>query len=440
MIRPLIGLLCLAFSFPTAAAQSDLDALLQRLKQERRAEQQHHKEREQRFLTQREQRRELLEQAREAKQQAEAEAERLRAEHRANEQRLRTLEEELATAGGELNNLFDHARQHAADTRARQANSLLAAQYPDTTRALDSLADDDRLPDIGQLEQLWLTLLDEMNRSGRLTRFQAPVITPDGTEAERGVTRIGAFSAIAEGRYLRYLPEAKRLVEPARQPPLRHLLTAEVFENNETGFASLAVDPSRGELLGLMGRSPTLTERLQQGGVIGYIILGLGAFALLLVLERFALLSWIRLQMGRQKRREQALANNPLGRLSRLADERADASLEALDMALDEAAVRESSRLTRGLTTLGVIAAMAPLLGLLGTVTGMIETFQTITLFGSGDPQLMSSGISQALVTTQLGLVVAVPVLLLHSLLKGRANRLIEQLDGHVALLLGSRA
>ncbi len=182
-----------------------------------------------------------------------------------------------------------------------------------------------------------------------------------------------------------------------------------------------------------MGAYPT-------GGGIGYLILGLGGFALLLVLERFLVLGWIRLRMLGQEKRPQANSGNPLGRLSLVAEQHTEASLEALDMHLNEAASRETTRLTRGLSTLGVVAAMAPLLGLLGTVTGMIETFQTITLFGSGDPKLMSSGISQALITTQLGLVVAVPVLLLHSFLKGRANRLIETLDRHTTLLLGHRA
>ena len=92
--------------------------------------------------------------------------------------------------------------------------------------------------------------------------------------------------------------------------------------------------------------------------------------------------------------------------------------------------------LNRGLPTVAVLAAVSPLLGLLGTVTGMIETFQSITLFGTGDPKLMSGGISQALITTQLGLAVAIPLVLFHSLLTGRVNRLVEQLGKHSSELL----
>ncbi len=440
MIRIVSLLALLQLSLPATAAQQDLDALLRTLQQEQRAEHQHHRAREARFLAERERRQALLEQARAAKQDAEARAEALRTSYQANEDRLQTLRAQLADVSGELAALFDSARQAAADTRARQADSLVSTQFPDARSRLDALADAKRLPDIHRLGDLWLSLLEEMNQSGRLARFQAPVIAPDGSQTVRPILRVGVFTAISEGRYLRYLPEAGRFVEPARQPPLRTLRMARGLEQADVGIHPLALDPSRGALLGLMGRSPTLLERIRQGGVIGYVILGLGAAALLLVLERFLVLGWVRLSMRTQRRREQPHPGNPLGRLSLLANQHADASLEALDMHLDEAASREATRLTRGLTTLGVVAAMAPLLGLLGTVTGMIETFQTITLFGSGDPKLMSSGISQALVTTQLGLVVAVPVLLLHSLLKGRANRLIENLDRHATLLLGSRA
>lgn len=440
MIRLLALLLSLGVALPVMAAQAELDALVNSLKQERRAEQRHHGEREDRFLAERDRRQALLEALREQKQQAEAEAERLRQRHMANDERLQALEEELAQATGELGELFDSARQTAADTRARQADSMMSAQFPQRIQTIQDLADAQRLPRIDQLEGLWISLLDEMNQAGRISRFNAPVIAPDGSEQGRSVLRVGPFSAMADGRYLRYLPEAGRFVEPARQPPLRTLLLARPAAQTDETVRSMAVDPTRGTLLGLMVRSPSILERIQQGGVIGYVILGLGGFALLLVLERLLILGWVRLRMGRQARRDQPHQGNPLGRLSLLAQQHAEASLEAMDMHLDEALTREAGRLTRGLTTLGVVAAIAPLLGLLGTVTGMIETFQTITLFGSGDPKLMSSGISQALVTTQLGLVVAVPVLLLHSLLKGRANRLIETMDRHSTLLLSVRA
>jgi biopolymer transport protein ExbB len=440
VIRLLAALVLLGTIPCASASESQLDALLRQLKAERRSEQAHHREREARFLAEQAQRREMLEQAQAIRRQAEDEAERLRAEHRVNEEHLRSLEVELSASSGELTALFQWARQQAADTRARQTASPVPTTDSDEGLALKTLAHGKRLPTIGQLESLWLALVGEMNRAGRTSRTQAMVIGPDGVESRRPILQVGPFVALSQGRYLRFLPEAGRYMEPARQPPLRTLLGASRFEQATDGIQTLAVDPSRGTLLGLMGRTPTLRERIDQGGVIGYLILAAGAFGLLLVAERFAVLGWLHLRMRAQRRREQPRDDNPLGRVRRVAQAHADASLEALDIHLDEAVTREARRLTRGLTTLGVVAAMAPLLGLLGTVTGMIETFQTMTLFGSGDPKLMSSGISQALVTTQLGLAVAVPVLLLHSFLKGRANRLIAELDGQVSLLLGNRA
>ena len=190
----------------------------------------------------------------------------------------------------------------------------------------------------------------------------------------------------------------------------------------------MALDPSKGAILSLMVQSPDLTERLQQGGGIGYLILVIGAAGLLMVIHRaFSLLS-ARRGIEAQAKSSESDPGNPLGRLQTIASEMTAANIDTIALRLDEQLGEESARLNRGLATVAVLAAVSPLLGLLGTVTGMIETFQSITLFGTGDPKLMSGGISQALVTTQMGLAVAIPLVLFHSLLMGRANRLIETL------------
>ncbi len=438
MIRPQWLLILLFAPLATPAGQGGLDALIQTLKQERQVERRHNREREARFLAERGSRQGRLAEMRAAKGAAEAQAAELRGQYETNAERLQELEEELDRSTEELGQMFDTVRQVAADVRAQLDDSMVTAQFPQRTAVLDTLSKGERLPSIEQLEAMWLLLLEEMNQSGRVARFQAPVISPGGEETERSVLRVGSFTAVSQGSYLRFLPEAGRFVELSRQPPLRHLQLAAELEQARAGIHPLAVDPSRGALLGLMVQSPDLRERLRQGGVVGYVILGLGALALLLVLERYLLLSWVGFKMKRQQRAiGEALDNNPIGRISLVAEQYRGAPLEALDMHLDEAVSREATRFSRGLPTLAVVAAAAPLLGLLGTVTGMIETFQAITLFGAGDPKMMSSGISQALITTQLGLVVAIPVLLLHSFLKGRANGLIEVLDWHGTTLLG---
>lgn len=435
-----LGLILLLVPLAAPAGQGGLDALIHSLKQERQVERRHNREREARFLSERDSRQVRLAEARAAKEAAELQAEDLRGWHEANAEHLQELEEELDRSSGELGQMFDTVRQVAADVRAQLDDSMVTAQFPQRSAVLDTLSKGERLPSIEQLEAMWLLLLEEMNQSGRVARFEAPVISPDGEETERPVLRVGPFTAISQGSYLRFLPEAGRFVELSRQPPLRHLQLAAELEQAGEGIHPLAVDPSRGALLGLMVQSPDLRERLRQGGVVGYVILGLGALALLLVLERYLLLSWVSFKMKRQQRVAEARSSNPMGRVSLVAEQYRGVPLEALDMHLDEAVSREATRLSRGLPTLAVVAAVAPLLGLLGTVTGMIETFQAITLFGAGDPKMMSSGISQALITTQLGLVVAIPVLLLHSFLKGRANGLIELLDRHGTTLLGRSA
>ncbi len=187
-----------------------------------------------------------------------------------------------------------------------------------------------------------------------------------------------------------------------------------------------------------MVQSPDLRERLQQGGGIGYLILVLGAIGLLLIVRCAVRLFVSRRAIDRQAALEEPSDKNPLGRLQIVARESGE-HIETVSLRLDEQLAEESSLLKRGLTTVAVLAAVSPLLGLLGTVTGMIETFQSITLFGTGDPKLMSGGISQALITTQVGLAVAIPLVLLHSLFTGKANRMIEHLAKQSSDLLAGR-
>ena len=129
--------------------------------------------------------------------------------------------------------------------------------------------------------------------------------------------------------------------------------------------------------------------------------------------------------------------DNPLGRIIGVLGPKPQLSdLETLELKLDEAILQETPPLERGQPLLKLLSAVAPLLGLLGTVTGMIVTFQAITQSGGGDSRLMADGISQALVTTVLGLVVAIPLLFLHSLLASRSKALIQLLEQQSAGLI----
>jgi biopolymer transport protein ExbB len=169
------------------------------------------------------------------------------------------------------------------------------------------------------------------------------------------------------------------------------------------------------------------------------LILVIGAAGLLMVLHRAFSLFSARRSIDAQVKSDTSDPANPLGRLQTIASEMTAGNIDTIALRLDEQLGEESAHLNRGLATVAVLAAVSPLLGLLGTVTGMIETFQSITLFGTGDPKLMSGGISQALVTTQMGLAVAIPLVLFHSLLVGRANRLIEMLGKYSSDIVTGR-
>jgi biopolymer transport protein ExbB len=214
---------------------------------------------------------------------------------------------------------------------------------------------------------------------------------------------------------------------------------ARELEDADSGVVGMALDPSKGAILSLMVQSPDLVERMQQGGGIGYLILVLGAIGVLLVIHRAISLLFARKGIEKQAANDESNDKNALGRLQHIASGITSSNLDAVSMRMDEQLAEEASLLNRGLPTVAVLAAVSPLLGLLGTVTGMIETFQSITLFGTGDPKLMSGGISQALITTQLGLAVAIPLVLFHSLLVGRANRLIEKLGKYSSDMITKR-
>jgi biopolymer transport protein ExbB len=119
----------------------------------------------------------------------------------------------------------------------------------------------------------------------------------------------------------------------------------------------------------------------------------------------------------------------PVVRVIRAGLEARRESRETLESVLQEAILRELPQVQKGIAMLAVLGAVAPLLGLLGTVTGMIDTFRVITLFGTSDPKLMSGGISEALVTTELGLAVAIPIMLLHTYLSRKSDHLIGDME-----------
>jgi biopolymer transport protein ExbB len=410
------------------SSTEDLDALVESVRQEALQEASHDQERIEKFLSEREEQTQLLSDARQRLAEENSRADRLRDSYENNELTLTQYEADLEERAGDLNDLFAIVRQTAVNANSVLSTSLVAAEQESQSSFLLDLGKGERKPSIDDIRQMWTMILSEIAESGKVVRFNATVIKPQGDEGQQVVTRTGVFNSVSDGKFLRYLPETGKLVELSRQPAARFQGMAEDLEEASMGMHAFPLDPSKGAILSLMVQSPDLKERLSQGGGIGYLILILGAIGLLMVIQRAIGLFLARRGIEAQADSDEADEKNPLGRLQRIANGITSQNIDAIAMRLDEQLAEESSLLSRGLPTVAVLAAVSPLLGLLGTVTGMIETFQQITLFGTGDPKMMSGGISQALVTTQLGLSVAIPLVLFHSLLTGRANRLVEKL------------
>ena len=324
---------------------------------------------------------------------------------------------------GELKELFGVLQQVTGETRGQFEASLTQVQYPERTAFLDELGAKmrrgSRLVSLDEIERLWFELQREMVASGKVERLDLPVLAADGSASQRRVTRVGLFNLVDDHNYLAYAPTTGQVSVLPRQPPARYLETLSGFSQATGGLAPFAVDPTRGQLLSLLVQAPSVPERIEQGGVVLYST---------------------SLRVRAQAQRPDQPGDNPLGRVLRVYHADPGADVETLELRLGEAILKELPRLNRALTLLKVIAVVAPLLGLLGTVTGMILTFQAITLFGTGDPKVMAGGISQALVTTVQGLAVAIPTLLLHALVSAPARRLGQVLEEQAAGLVARQA
>lgn len=418
------------------ASGEEIDALVEAVRQEALREAAFEEERIKRFLDQREEQAALLNDARQQLAAADRRADELRTEYEQNERTLTEYEASLRERAGDLNDTFAIVRQAAISADGVMQSSLVAAEQTERTSFMQDLGKGEKPPSIEDIKRLWTMVLSEISESGKVVSFDATVIKPQGDEGVQPVTRAGVFNAVSNGAFLRYLPASGKLVELSRQPAPRYQAMAADLEEAASGVVGMALDPSKGAILSLMVQSPDLGERVDQGGAIGYIILVLGALGLAMAAQRGIRNTLARRAIDQHAAGTARSEKNALGRLQKIAEEMEGDETEAIGVRLDEQLAEESSKLNSGLPTVAVLAAVSPLLGLLGTVTGMIETFQSITLFGTGDPKLMSGGISQALVTTQLGLAVAIPLVLIHSVLVGRANRLVERLGKYSSDLL----
>ena len=433
-----------SFSAPSIAQQAlNMDELLRAVERGQVQDNQENKAREARFRDSRAEQDRLLREARAEKAAQERRSQRLEAEAEKNKEQLVLLRAQLDERLGSLKELFGVMQQVAGDARTRFVTSLTSVQYPDRVEFLEGLAKkiggSSELPSLEEIERLWFELQREMTESGKVVKFTTTVMTNDGRETPMEVVRIGLFNIVADGKYLIY--EDGDLAELPRQPEAgRFTRSTSDLLDSSGGLVRFGIDPTRGGVLRTYVARPNLVERIQQGGLVGYLIIALGIVGLLISLERMIVLGSASRKVTVQLESDTPSQDNALGRVLSVYEGNKSVDTETLELKLSEAIFKETPQLNRALLFIKIISVVAPLMGLLGTVTGMIQTFQAITLYGTGDPKLMAGGISQALVTTVLGLTVAIPMVLLHTLVSGRSKRIVQVLQEQCAGIIAGHA
>lgn len=444
----LISLACL--SFLVQAEEEEIPAkslveLLELVKEGKVVNSKVNSNREKQFLADRARQAGEVRKAERWQAEEEAEASRLEKIFERNEEKIAAQEEILSKRLGSLRELFGVLQQVSGDTQGVFEGSIVSSQLPGRGEWLgefaQSMGKSTKLATIEEIERLWFELQREMTESSKVTRFDTTVVKVDGEEVQQEVVRVGSFNLVSDGEYVTYDIENEIVAELPRQPAGRFVSSADDLQDSDSGFVQFALDPTRGQLLALQVQVPSITERVQQGGTPGYVIIFLGLIALVLAAERLVTLSRVGSRVKTQSQNlGSADAGNPLGRVLQVYSKNKGVDAETLQLKLDEAILKEQPLINARIAFIKIISMVAPLLGLLGTVIGMIVTFQAITLFGTGDPKTMAGGISQALITTVLGLTVAIPTVLLHSIVDSRAKGILHVLTEQSAGMVAQHA
>ena len=438
LLLPILAALLLATSNTTRA--SSFDELLQTVKQQTHNELAAENTRIKKFVAEKKQQQKLLTEAKNQLQDLKKQSSQLNDEIEKNEKKLTATEETLQIKLGDLGELFGAVRQVSGELKADFSRSMVSVQYPQRLPFLDELAQSKTLPDVKALEQLWFYMLQEMGETGKTREFNADVFDTDGTQQQQQVIRVGSYALLANGLYLQHDSDTNMLHQLQKQPPARYHQAAQDFSTAETSLAAITIDPTHGQLFNLLTLKPTFMQRINQGGMVGYIILALGAIGLLIAVFRFFYLSLVSKKIKHQiKHLDKPVDSNPMGRIALVYHEYQDKPLNEREIALQEAMIKEAPAVERYNGLIKLLAAVTPLLGLLGTVIGMIITFQTITLFGTSDPKLMAGGISTALVTTVLGLSMAIPLLFAHTFIVAKSRRILDIIEHQSVGLISAK-
>ncbi len=355
-----------------------------------------------------------------------------------NEKKLAELEEKLTLKLGNLGEMFGVVKQVSGQTRGEFKNSITNIDNPNRDLFLKNLAESKKLPNLDDISGLWIELLKEISNAENVKSFDTEVLTADGKLTNLNVLRIGTFSLSSDGKFLKHLIDTNQVEFLPSQPSGVSKRKLSNLQSAENGMFTVDIDPTRGAILENLIQKKTFFQRIADGGLVGYVIILLGLFGVALSGERIYVLREKLQEINKQEEDMNNIGSNLLGDLLQVAKDNANESIESLEIILDEKIQSITPMIEVRVKAIKLIATVAPLLGLLGTVIGMIETFQAITLFGTGDPKLMAGGISQALVTTMLGLIVAAPLLFLHSYAENYSKSIIgfleEKASGIVAI------
>lgn len=361
--------------------------------------------------------------------------------------RIAELSQLLKQHEGNLGELFGVTRQIAGDAANVLQGSMLTVQYPaqdgeeDRAEFLVRIAAAKSLPSMPELERMWFELQREMTENGKVVRFTTPVLQADNSLVETEVVRVGPFTAVADGDYLAYKASKKSLTALPRQlsRPMRAVAEGLHADGEGNKYREAIVDPSRGALLERYVDRPNFVERIKNGEAVGYVIIFVGILGVLLAAFQFLYLIVTRNAVTRQLNNLASPSGaNPLGRvvLAFRGNGKAVDNPELTELRLSEAVLREIPKIERFQAFLRLAVAAGPLLGLIGTVIGMIITFHAITASGSSDPRLMAHGIGQAMIATVLGLGIAIPLLFINSGLASMSGSITQILDEQSQALL----
>ena len=349
----------------------------------------------------------------------------LEAEFEKNEKALAELEEKLQIKIGVLGELFGVTRQYAGELAAASENSVVFYEFPNRLERLKEVSKI-QVHKLSELEDLWLAYLDEIVAGSQIKTVNTQITDPDGDTVDGSIIRYGLFSASYKNKFVTPSSSLNSFKLLAKQPESN--ITRTLRQHSRANdYAKVSIDPTRGFLLSLYLDKPGWFQRIAQGKLIGFIIILIGVAGTAFSIFKIYKLRGYTYEVMNDDSKVLSDLNSSLN---------TNVSRESKENLVDEIIINYTGTIEFGTNWIKFFAAVAPLLGLLGTVIGMIETFQAITLFGTGDPKQMAGGISQALVTTMLGLIVAAPLLGMYTYISEKTSSIVQVLDEKASYLL----